>query len=56
MLILSRKIDEPIILLLPNGDRVEIVLTEYDGRNTKVGIDAPQDIEIWREEILSQNL
>ena len=55
MLILSRKVDEAIILELPNGEEIEVVLTEYDSQSTKVGINVPSDIKIWREELLNEN-
>ena len=52
MLVLSRKEGEAIILKLPNGEQVRFVLTEYLGQQTKVGIDAPENVMIYREELL----
>jgi len=57
MLVLSRKEGESIILNLPSGEQVRICLTEYRGEQTRVGIDAPQNVNIVREELLEdQNI
>jgi len=52
MLILRRKIDEVIILELPNGDQIDIVITDINKSSIKVGIDATSEINIVREELL----
>lgn len=52
MLILSRKEGEGITLVLPNGDEISIVLTEYRGKETKVGVFAPDNVTILRDELL----
>ena len=52
MLVLSRKVGESIILKLPNDEQVRICLTEYQGQQTRVGIEAPEAIKIIREELL----
>ena len=54
MLKLSRKEQEGITLILENGDHVKIELTEYRGQSTIVGISAPKEIKIWRDELLSE--
>lgn len=51
MLVLSRKVGESIILNLPNGDTVRICLTSYVGEQTRVGIEAPQVVQMLREEL-----
>ena len=48
MLILGRKPNESIILEVPNLDPVKITVFE-DG---KIGIDAPDEVLILREELL----
>lgn len=53
MLMLARKEGEAITLILTNGEAIEITLTEYRGKQTIVGIDAPQDVRIWRNELLA---
>jgi len=55
MLILSRKEGEGITLTLPSGEHIEIVVAEYRGQQTLVGISAPDDIVILRNELLSSD-
>lgn len=47
MLVLSRKEDDKIII----NENIIITVVELQGGRVKVGIDAPADIEIHREEI-----
>ena len=47
MLILTRKQDESIII---DGDIKVTVLSDKHGQ-VKLGIEAPENVEIWREEI-----
>ena len=53
MLILTRGVDEAIILTLPNGEQIDIIVTEIKGNQVRIGIDADDDVEIMREELLS---
>ena len=56
MLVLSRKEGESITLIMPNGENICIVLTEYAGKQTKVGIDAPPSVQILRSELVEERL
>jgi carbon storage regulator len=47
MLVLSRKIDESIII----ADNIEIVIVDIVGERVKIGIEAPKDVKIFRSEI-----
>lgn len=47
MLMLARKEGEAIMI----GDEIRIVIVSVEGRNIKVGIDAPKDIPVHREEV-----
>ena len=47
MLILTRKIGESILI----GDNIRLVVLEIRGRQIRLGIDAPPDIVVLREEI-----
>jgi carbon storage regulator len=47
MLILTRKQNESIII----GDDIKITILGTKGQDVKIGIEAPDDVEIWREEI-----
>ena len=50
MLILKRKKNESIII----GDSIEIKVTDIQGDSVRLGITAPKDISIFREEIYQQ--
>lgn len=47
MLILTRTVGEVIRI----GDDIEVVITGLDGGQIKVGINAPREIAVHREEI-----
>lgn len=47
MLILSRKKGQKLII----NDNIEIVVMESEGGVVKIGINAPKDISIYREEV-----
>ena len=47
MLILTRKIGEGIIL----GDDIRIAVLEIRGKQIRIGIDAPPEVVVLREEI-----
>jgi carbon storage regulator len=53
MLVLSRKISEKIILDTPSGDIV-LCITGISGGTVRVGIEAPQDVIIFRAELLKE--
>ena len=47
MLILSRKKDESIII----GGNIEIKILEIEDGKVRIGIEAPKDVDIFREEL-----
>lgn len=47
MLVLTRKIGEGIVI----GDDVSITIVEMKGGNVRIGIDAPRDRKIYRQEV-----
>ena len=48
MLVLKRKKDESIII----GDNIKITIIQCDDGNVKLGIDAPKNVKVHREEVL----
>ena len=51
MLILTRYPDQSVILQLPNGDNIEVYINSIKGQQVKLGIDAPDNISILRDEL-----
>ncbi len=47
MLILTRKLGESIII----GENVQLSVVEINKNNIKIGINAPKDVTIYREEV-----
>ena len=50
MLILTRRIRETLCI----GDNVRVTVLGVNGNHVKLGIDAPQEISIHREEIYNR--
>lgn len=47
MLVLSRKRDEKIVI----GDRIVITVVEVRGDKVRLGIEAPSDVPVHRQEV-----
>ncbi len=50
MLVLTRKVGEGIII----GDDIKITIVELKGGGVRVGIDAPRDMKIHRQEVFDR--
>lgn len=50
MLILTRKVGESLII----GDNVKVTVLAVKGNQVRVGIDAPKDVQVHREEIFER--
>ena len=48
MLVLSRKVGERILL----GDKIRITVVRVSGGGVRLGIEAPSDITVVREEVI----
>lgn len=52
MLILTRKPGESIFI----GDQIKVTVVEIKGSQIRIGVEAPRDLRIYREEIYQQIL
>jgi len=52
MLVLTRREGESIVLSIPGSDEIIAVRVVRTGTQVKLGIDAPQEVEILREELM----
>jgi len=50
MLVLARKVDESIVI----GEDIVIKVVSVDNGVVKLGIDAPRDVSIFRNELLEE--
>ncbi len=50
MLVLSRKLGEKIVI----GDNIVITVVKIDRNQIRIGIEAPSEISVYREEIAPQ--
>jgi carbon storage regulator len=50
MLILTRKPGEAIVI----GDNIKVTFVEIKGNQIRLGIDAPRDVKVYRQEIFDQ--
>ncbi len=53
MLILTRRSEEEIYIETPEG-RITLKVISLDPRSVKIGIDAPKEFAIYREELYRQ--
>ena len=49
MLILSRKTDQAIKI----GDEITITIIDIHGDQVKIGVDAPRDVKVFRQEVFN---
>jgi carbon storage regulator len=52
MLVLSRKLGEKIVI----GDNILVTVVKIDRNQIRIGIEAPQDVPVYREEIAPQRV
>lgn len=51
MLVLSRQVEETVVIVCPNGDRLTVALVDIRGNQAKVGFEAPREYAINRGEV-----
>jgi carbon storage regulator len=56
MLILTRKPGESLYVLYKDGQTIKVTVVEIKGNQIRLGIDAPSELRIYREEIYLQIL
>ena len=49
MLIISRKEDESLRALMPDGKEIRILVTKLQGNSVTLGIEAPKNVKILRD-------
>jgi carbon storage regulator len=52
MLVLSRKLGEKIVI----GDNIVVTVVKIDRNQIRIGIEAPSDVLVYREEIAPQRV
>jgi carbon storage regulator len=52
MLVLTRRLGETLVLELPTGEEIQIAVLELKGSQARLGIDAPEEVHVVREELL----
>ena len=52
MLVLARRQDESLIITTPSGEEIKILIMDAYHGFAKIGIEAPGDFKILREELL----
>ena len=50
MLILTRRINEALVI----GDNVTVTVLGVKGNQVRIGVDAPKDVSVHREELASK--
>jgi len=55
MLVLSRKLDERVVLTL-NGVQVEIAVVRIGSNSVRIGVDAPVEVKVLRGELVGSKL
>lgn len=52
MLLLTRKLGDSILI----GDSIKILVVKIKGGQVRLGIEAPKDVRVFREEVLNNNI
>jgi carbon storage regulator len=49
MLVLSRRVGERIVI----DERITVTVLEIRGGRIRLGVEAPKEVPVWREEVLA---
>ena len=52
MLVLSREKNERLVIILEDGREIGIQVVRVSHGKVRLGITAPPDVKVWREELL----
>ena len=52
MLLLTTREGEAITLTLSNGDKIKVILAKQNGNQARIGIEAPDEILIERDDLI----
>ena len=55
-LVLSRDEQESIVIFIGDGQQIRLTVDTASGGRAKLVFDAPANVIIWREELLSQSV
>jgi len=51
VLVLTRRVNERIVI----GDGIVVTVLDVRGDQVRIGIDAPRDVKVFREEVLGRD-
>ena len=54
MLVLTRKVNQSIMINLPHVGEIEVTVAEIRGDSIRLGVDAPKNVTVHRKEIYLQ--
>ena len=54
MLVISRKLAQKFTLTLPDGEVIVVTIVQASASNVRLGIDAPRNIVVSRNELLEE--
>lgn len=54
MLVLKRSVKDSVIISLPDGRTISIVVNDIGNGQTVLGFDAPQDVRVYRTEVMER--
>ena len=51
MLVLSREVEQTIVIVLPDNRTIEVKVVDIRGSKTRIGVTADKDIQVHRSEV-----